>query len=85
MRKGSFFISLTKRLPSSEFEVLEYEMYRMSWGEATVFIMQKVTECNEEVEEGSDDEEEGGGAGAAHAAAGGGGGNFNDDDDDDEE
>lgn len=55
MRKGSFFITMTKRLPSSEFEILEYEMYRMSWGEATVFIMQKSTECNEEIEEASED------------------------------
>jgi hypothetical protein len=57
MRKGSFFITMTKRLPSSEFEILEYEMYRMSWGEATVFIMQKVTECNEDVEDLSDGED----------------------------
>jgi hypothetical protein len=45
LRKGAFFISLTKRLPSSEFVVLEYEMYRMSWGEATVYIMQKQTDA----------------------------------------
>ena len=57
MKKGSFFITMTKRLPSSEFEILEYEMYRMSWGEATVFVSQKTTECNEDVEEVSDDEE----------------------------
>mmetsp|Transcript_26597 Transcript_26597/g.36644 ORF Transcript_26597/g.36644 Transcript_26597/m.36644 type:complete len:267 (+) Transcript_26597:38-838(+) len=44
MRKGSFFITLTKRLPSSDFAVLEYEMYKMSWGEATVFVMQKTTD-----------------------------------------
>jgi hypothetical protein len=57
MKKGSFFITMTKRLPSSEFEILEYEMYRMSWGEATVFISQKTTECNEDAEHESDDEE----------------------------
>ena len=64
MKKGSFFVTMTKRLPTAEFEVLEYEMYRMSWGEATVFIMQKVTECNEEAEEESDEEERGGAAAA---------------------
>jgi hypothetical protein len=57
MRKGAFFITMTKRLPSSEFEILEDDMYRMSWGEATVFIMQKTTECNEDAEDLSDGEE----------------------------
>lgn len=57
MRKGSFFITMTKRLPSSEFEILEYEMYRMSWGEATVFIMQKISESNEDIDDLSDGEE----------------------------
>ena len=57
MKKGSFFISLTKRLPSNEFQVLEYEMYRMSWGEATVFIMQKLTDRNEELSDFEDDDE----------------------------
>lgn len=59
MRRGSFFITMTKRLPSSDFEVLEYEMYRMSWGEATVFIMQKVTDSNKDAEELSDGEGQG--------------------------
>ena len=63
MKKGSFFISLTRRLPSSEFQLLEYDMYRMSWGEATVFILQKTTERGEdasdaEEEEDQDEEEE---------------------------
>ena len=57
MKKGSFFITMTKRLPSSEFEILEYEMYRMSWGEATVFVMQKTTESNEDVEDLSEGED----------------------------
>jgi len=57
MKKGSFFITMTKRLPSAEFEILEYEMYRMSWGEATVFISQKTTDSNEDLDELSDDEE----------------------------
>jgi hypothetical protein len=76
MRKGSFFISMTKRLPSSDFEVLEYEMYRMSWGEATVFIMQKVTESTDEADEESDlehdhdDNRQRGGGGAGRGDAG---------------
>jgi hypothetical protein len=78
MRKGSFFISMTKRLPSSDFEVLEYEMYRMSWGEATVFIMQKVTESTDEADEESDlehdhdhdDNRQRGGGGAGRGGAG---------------
>lgn len=44
MKKGSFFITLTKRLPCTDFVILEYELYRMSWGEATIFIMQKTTD-----------------------------------------
>lgn len=44
MKKGAFFISLTKRLPGPDFIVLEFELYKMSWGEATIFIMQKNTE-----------------------------------------
>ncbi len=41
MKKGSFFVSLTRKLPVDDFVVLEYDMHRMSWGEATIFIMQK--------------------------------------------
>ena len=44
MKKGSFFISLTKRLPVADFVVLEHEMCPMSWGNATIYIMQKTTE-----------------------------------------
>jgi hypothetical protein len=59
MKKGSFFISLTRRLPSSEFQLLEYDMYRMSWGEATVFILQKTTERGEDASDAEEEEEEG--------------------------
>lgn len=44
LKKGAFFISLTKQIPSEEFAVLEYSMYKMSWGEATIFICQKTTD-----------------------------------------
>lgn len=44
MKKGSFFLTLTKRLPCADFVILEYELYKMSWGEATIFIMQKTTD-----------------------------------------
>lgn len=44
MKKGSIFITLTKRLPSKDFVVLDFEMYKMSWGEATIFIMQKTSD-----------------------------------------
>lgn len=47
MRKGSFVITLTKRLPSKDFEICEYEMKEMSWGTATVYIQQKVTESRD--------------------------------------
>jgi Histone methylation protein DOT1 len=41
MKKGAFFISFTKRLPSADFVVLEYSLQQQSWGSSTVFIMQK--------------------------------------------
>jgi hypothetical protein len=55
MKKGAFLITLTKRLPTQDFAVLEYELYKMSWGEATIFIMQKLTDPKHA---GEDDEEE---------------------------
>lgn len=44
MRKGTFFITVSRRLISPEFVVLEYELMKTSWGEATIFIHQKITE-----------------------------------------
>lgn len=43
LKKGAFVITFTKQLPSTDFEVLEYELHDMSWGAATVYIMQKIT------------------------------------------
>lgn len=57
MKKGSFFITLTKRLPTTDFEVLEYEMYKMSWGEATIYIMQKITDAKLVYGDNDDDED----------------------------
>lgn len=42
LRMGAFVITLTNRLPSAYFRVLEYQMYDMSWGAATVYIQQKI-------------------------------------------
>ena len=42
MRPGSFFITLTKRLPSTSWEILERTKYRMSWGTGTVYIHRKL-------------------------------------------
>jgi hypothetical protein len=47
LRRGSFVITLTKRLPSQDFEICEYEMHEMSWGTATVYIQQKITEARD--------------------------------------
>jgi hypothetical protein len=44
LKKGAFVISLTKRVPSPDLTVLEHELHTMSWGEATVYIMQKTTD-----------------------------------------
>ena len=44
MKKGSFFVTLTKELaPRSDvWEVLDSTRHRMSWGPATVFVQRKV-------------------------------------------
>ncbi|KAJ8601074.1 hypothetical protein CTAYLR_009729 [Chrysophaeum taylorii] len=39
---NAFFITLTKKLPSPSFAVVDSEVYQMSWGGATVFIHQKL-------------------------------------------
>jgi SAM-dependent methyltransferase len=44
MKKGSFFITFTKELPSNAWKVLESERHNMSWGQATVYIQQKITD-----------------------------------------
>ena len=44
LKKGAFFVTLTKRLPSKHFALCESELYQMSWGGATVFIQQKTTD-----------------------------------------
>ena len=41
MREGTFFITATKRLPSLSWELLERDKYKMSWGEAEVFLHRK--------------------------------------------
>jgi hypothetical protein len=55
MKMGSFFITLTKRLPTLDFVVLEYEMHKMSWGEATIFIMQKQTDAATNIDDEIDE------------------------------
>ena len=44
MEKGSYFITFTKSLPSEEWVILESKVYKMSWGNATVFIQRKKKE-----------------------------------------
>ena len=48
LKRGAFFITFTKKLPSDHFEVRESELHQMSWGGATVFIQQKVTDPADE-------------------------------------
>lgn len=47
LKKGAFVVSISRRLPTTELTVLEHELCPMSWGEATVFIQQKITEPRE--------------------------------------
>jgi hypothetical protein len=58
MKRGSFFISITKRLPVADFIVLEHDMFPMSWGNATVYIMQKSTDARELVSAAADSDQE---------------------------
>lgn len=41
MTVGSFLVTVTKRIPSEMFKLLEYEKMPMNWGTATVYIHQK--------------------------------------------
>ena len=45
MRPGAFAITLTKRLPSGLWKVLECQTHRMTWGSATVYIQRKQSSC----------------------------------------
>lgn len=47
MRMGTFVVTLTKRLPSQDFQICDYEMHEMSWGTATVYIQQKISESRD--------------------------------------
>ena len=59
LEKGSFVITVTKRLSSAaDFVVLEYEMFPMTWGQATIYIHQKTTEAHQPKEPDSDEEED---------------------------
>lgn len=42
MKVGTFCVTFTKRLPSAKWQVLEHQVYTMSWGNATVYIQKKV-------------------------------------------
>ena len=42
MKVGKFCVTFTKRLPSAKWQVLEHQVYTMSWGNATVYIQKKV-------------------------------------------
>jgi hypothetical protein len=45
LKKGSFVVSCTKRLPNPDFVVVDQTMYQMSWGTSTIFISQKTTDA----------------------------------------
>ncbi len=55
MKKGAFFITFTKELPSNAWKVLESERHNMSWGQATVYIQQKITDPVEKEPAAADD------------------------------
>ena len=58
LKKGTFVITITKRLPSAQdFTVIEHEMHPMTWGQATIYIHQKITEPHAAKETDSDEED----------------------------
>jgi SAM-dependent methyltransferase len=42
LRPGAYFVTFTKPLTSTQFEVLEKKRYSMSWGPATVFVHRRL-------------------------------------------
>ena len=44
MKKGSFFITYSERLPVADFTVVDVSIMMQSWGHAKVYIMQKNTD-----------------------------------------
>jgi SAM-dependent methyltransferase len=51
LRPGAYFVTFTKPLTSTRFEVLEKKRYSMSWGPATVFVHRRM----EYEDEGTDE------------------------------
>lgn len=43
MKRGSFFVTISQKLPSNDFVIVDHFMRKISWGEASVYIQQKVT------------------------------------------
>ena len=58
LKKGAFVVTITKRMASAlDFQVIEHEMHPMTWGQATVYIHQKITEPHAAKELDSDEED----------------------------
>lgn len=59
MRKGTFFITVTKRLPSaSDFKVVECLTQQMTWGFASIYLHQKITDPHAPLAVEDEDEEQ---------------------------
>ena len=43
MKRGTFFVTISQKLPSNDFVIVEHFMRKVSWGEASVYIQQKVS------------------------------------------
>lgn len=56
LEPGTRIVTLTKKLPSDKFAVVEQKQYAMSWGPATCYIQVRTNDANEdEGKEGSTD------------------------------
>lgn len=59
MKRGTFFVTVSQKLPSNDFIIVEHFMRKTSWGEASIYIHQKTThQGNEDIDDEDDHPEE---------------------------
>jgi hypothetical protein len=59
MKRGTFFVTVSQKLPSNDFIIVEHFMRKTSWGEASIYIHQKTTHPgNDDIDDEDDHPEE---------------------------
>jgi hypothetical protein len=54
MKRGSFFVTISQKLPSHDFVIVEHFMRKVSWGDASIYIQQKVSHAGDDIDEHGD-------------------------------